>query len=323
MKPIARPWALLGLPALFMAACIAFDDSESEFCRTADAPRRVAICGEILETPQGTGSSDAGPGDAGSDGSCSQDSQCTTPPDQCHETTGTCVSGSCEYPQKQTGSVCNDAIPTGVCFSSSGTCEAGLCRASYKARGASCEDGQLCTVNDTCDGAGNCVGGGPRACNSPPNPCFEPSGTCASDTCTYKPIAKGKLCDDGNSCTVSDQCNGAGICVGTEKVCNSPPDQCLQSSGTCNSSTGDCVYPPQPSGTGCQPDNLCKTGACNGAGACVETGAVFCASTRCKTAMGTCNPAVGCDYNDWCADAGGVCSEDCCRDPSNGLCMAF
>jgi hypothetical protein len=309
---MGRVLLLVGLPALFMGACIAVEDSRAEFCRNADEQRRSVICEDV----EGT----SGPG-KGSDGSCTQAAQCTTPPGQCYEATGTCVDGKCEYSQKQAGASCGDATPPGACHASSGTCEAGVCRAGYKPRGSSCEDGQLCTVNDTCDGAGTCVGGGPRACTNPPAQCYEPTGTCANDTCSYKLKAAGASCDDGNPCTVSDQCNSAGICAGTAKVCNAAPGQCYQYEGTCDSQTGRCIYAPQPGGTACSPDNRCETGACNGAGECVTTGTVSCNNTACERAI-SCEPSTGCVYDDWCSRSGGQCVDNCCRDSTYGYCMA-
>lgn len=307
MKSLGSAGLLVVVATLGLAACIAVDDSRTEFCRNADAQRRMVICENQEDA----------------NGSCSQSAQCTAPPNQCHESKGTCVSGRCEYPQKQTGVNCGDAIPPDSCHASSGTCEAGVCRAGYQPRGSSCEDGQLCTVNDTCDGAGKCIGGGPRACNSPPAQCYEPTGTCANDTCTYKLKAANASCDDGNPCTENDRCNSVGICAGTDKVCHSPPPSgCYQYEGTCQSTTGQCIYTPLLSGTACSPENRCETGSCDGAGQCVTTGTVVCQNTPCETAV-SCEPSTGCVYDDWCTQGGGQCTDGCCRDSTYGVCVVY
>lgn len=226
--------------------------------------------------------------DAGSHPPCDTSSQCVTPPGPCHEVQGTCVSGECEYRAKKAG--------------------------------VACDDGELCTVNDTCDGAGQCSSGTAFVCDQPPSQCHEARGTCANNTCSYPLKRTGTSCNDGNACTESDKCGDTGVCAGTAKACNSPPDQCYQQQGTCTASSGACVYPPQPNGTSCAPPNRCEVGACNGAGACAPTGPVTCDSTPCKTATG-CEPSTGCIFDEWCARINGVCSTDCCRDTS-GQCVA-
>src|SRR5262249_30577842 len=55
-----------------------------------------------------------------------------------------------------------------------------------------CNDGNVCTINDHCDGNGSCVGGAYASTST--------------------------SCSDGNACTTPDWCNGAGACVGVPGV---------------------------------------------------------------------------------------------------------
>jgi hypothetical protein len=58
---------------------------------------------------------------------------CDSPPGSCHEPTGTCVNGSCQYP--------------------------------YAPPGAACDDANVCTLNDACDGQGSCTSTQHMECN--------------------------------------------------------------------------------------------------------------------------------------------------------------
>ena len=77
--------------------------------------------------------------------------------------------------------------------------EGGVCGCAPA--GTPCNDGNACTVNDTEDGACNCISG----INAP----------------------LGTACDDGNPNTTNDICNGSGFCAGTavqNEVCNGIDD---------------------------------------------------------------------------------------------------
>jgi hypothetical protein len=67
-----------------------------------------------------------------------------------------------------------------------GLCNQGVCSAALSPEGAQCDDGLLCTENDTCDGAGNCI--------ATPTPGYCPEGeecqpACATDEfgCVARP----------------------------------------------------------------------------------------------------------------------------------------
>lgn len=78
----------------------------------------------------------------------------------------------------------------GVCEKAS--CLYGEWACSFLSTSTACDDGNVCTINDHCDGHGQCVGGAPA-----------PTTT---------------ACNDLNACTTPDRCNGAGACVGVPGV---------------------------------------------------------------------------------------------------------
>lgn len=134
--------------------------------------------------------------------------------------------------------------------------------------GASCSDGNACTTGDTCSSAGVCTPGAPVVCTAL-GQCFN-VGVCnpATGTCSAPPKAAGAGCSDGNLCTQTDACDGAGVCVGSNPV-NCTGGQCT-TGGTCNPATGTCQGGNnQPNGTPCNDSLACTTGDnCQG-GVCV------------------------------------------------------
>jgi hypothetical protein len=205
---------------------------------------------------------------------------------------GFCVDGSC-----CSTSACT--TPQGQCVAATGTCSTGTCQYAPRPNTTSCDDGKACTLNDKCDGGGQCASGTPRVCNMPPGQCYASTGTCSGVTgnCEYAPLPTTTTCDDGNGCTIGDRCNGAGACVGTPKVCNTPPNECQQPNGTCSLATGACEYPPQPADTSCNDGSGC-TGfdRCDGAGSCTGSylccGNQYCDGTRCVCNSSPCMDCV-------------------------------
>ena len=86
-----------------------------------------------------------------------------------------------------------------------------------------CDDGQSCTTNDVClydqcFGTYSCGCSADTDCQSR-NPCM--LGTCTNHTCQFAPKPSGTACSDNSACTLSDTCDGAGVCKGTPLVCPS------------------------------------------------------------------------------------------------------
>jgi hypothetical protein len=144
----------------------------------------------------------------------------------------------CAYQQAPGGSSCDDGLyctttdectnygqcqGTGTldCSSLTTDCAHGECQEAQQGCVAvpdyeysSCTDNSYCTTSDHCDGNGNCVGT-PKDCSYMDQDCKKGNCDVNSGSCVTVNVAQGTQCNDGNSSTVNDQCNGNGVCVGT------------------------------------------------------------------------------------------------------------
>lgn len=132
-------------------------------------------------------------------------------------------------------------VPSGsVCRAATGTCDvAESCSGSSPAcpanafvpAGLSCNDGQACTFNDACNGAGGCGG----------------------TTVT---------CGGGNACSTT-VCNGTSTCESARVFCMNPPGECYNTLGTCSTTNGSCSYTVKV-GAPCGSRGTCLSdGSCN------------------------------------------------------------
>lgn len=269
------------------------------------------------------------------------DSNCS---ETCDENANACVADD------PSGSTCNDGLfcTTNDTCDGSGTCQGGgspcgdvgdgdgdcseacnegtdSCTANDPA-GAVCDDGLFCTTASTCNGTGSCTGtGNPCSANvgDADNDCTESCDE-ASDSCTA-PDPMGATCDDGLFCTVTDSCNGVGVCGGTGNPCTANVgDNDSDCSESCNEVANDCSMT-DPNGSSCNDGAFCTvTDTCT-AGVCGGTGNpcsafVGDADTDCSESCNegadnctsndpngsSCNNATFCDGVDTCN--GGVCS---------------
>jgi hypothetical protein len=183
-----------------------------------------------------------------------------------------------------TGSVgCLDDVTEATCaiqpgfpvFNEGQTCGPPPCfGCSLCAVDANCDDGDACTADrcdrDLCglcsstpnyDPATDCCDPASGAIQSlsDDDPCTAP-GVCNESTgqVTFPPAPSGTACDDGNTCTNNDRCNGAGICVGTSVVCDDG-DPCT-GGDRCEPGRG-CVADPI-AGRACTRDSECSPGRC-------------------------------------------------------------
>src|SRR5690606_37136127 len=83
----------------------------------------------------------------------------------------------------------------------------------------SCDDGQFCTVTDTCDGTGVCVGEGLNDCGMSPPECQEVVCDEAAKACSTQNIPAGGACNTNDLCVVGATCDAFGQCSGTPKDC--------------------------------------------------------------------------------------------------------
>jgi hypothetical protein len=234
-------------------------------CSSLDDACHVGICNGDL------GECQADLRENGSE--CSDDNPCTT--------FDTCTNGECR------GTPLDCSSFTSECFAGTCNAETGECEA-VPTTGA-CDDGDACTTGDSCSG-GECFGT-PLDCSGGDGTCA--TGTCNPQTgqCTSTPVEDGTTCDDGNSCTLRDQCTG-GSCAGTPVVCNGGISGCQEFA--CLPEFGECALVPRADGSPCDDGNACTSGDQCSAGTCGGTPA-DCSpfDTACTT--GSCNPATaGC-----------------------------
>ncbi len=129
------------------------------------------------------------------------------------------------------------------------------------------------------------------------------AGNCAGSTSGESQACSrsttGTPCNDANACTSGDVCNSSGTCGGTPMVCNSPPSQCHEATGSC--SGGSCSYAPKPTGSACNDGNACTWGDYCDSGSCVPDIIVACPGGTCVN--GTCQCSGGKTY------CGGSCTD--------------
>ncbi len=242
---------------------------------------------------------------------CSSGDKCQKP------NSGTCAAGACVAGNAPVDcSSVGDACNVGLCDASSGNCQA-----VAKPSGASCEDGNGCTESDVCEG-GKCTAGVPVDCPPPADkPCQEAicmSTGASSHTCTpaAKPI--GTVCDDGLFCSIGEQCDAKGNCVGTPFLCPSP-SECLIA--TCSELQQACVTTFALSTQKCEDGLYCTVGdTCDGAGGCASGQPRVCSATGCQT--GVCDEPTdqcvatlipGCCKKNAECDDGFPCTTDTCN----------
>ena len=248
---------------------------------------------------------------------------CANPPNNCYESTGTCAAGVCSYEFKAAYAACEDGnlCTTGDTCDGSGSCVSGTAKVIDDTNpctadacntstgvvthdnlgdGSSCEDGNLCNGAETCT-SGVCTQGQAKSCSTPPaGGCYEGLGSCTPSTglCTYQPLPQGTNCSDADLCTLADQCDGNGTCAGSTKSCASfttcidTSTSQLNWSGSCNATTGNCVYSQtdKTCGTGCNSSSgLCNFDPCEGV-SCNEP------LTNCHEPQGTCSNGA-CSYS--------------------------
>ena len=199
-----------------------------------------------------------------------------------------CCSASCQFEPAETA--CDDG---NVCTDNS-TCDgAGICQVTGFNR-SGCDDGSACTTSDQCSN-GTCVGGPALGCDDD-NPCTDDSCDPAVGCVHTNNTAS---CDDGNACTTNDRCS-AGSCVGGAAPNCDDGNSCTTDS--CSSGPG-CQHHVLPDGVACTDGDACtQTDTCH-SGACVGTAPVVC------TALDQCHDAGVCDR------ASGTCSNP---DKANG-----
>ena len=289
--------ACTGLVACLGGRC-QVDPSTFPACPAPDGPCEVAVC------DSGTGVCDLQPA---ADGKACDDGDACSGPD-------TCASGAC-VPETPTCEV-SDGCHVAECHPAAG------CR--IRPIGVACPGEGLCTQSAGCTG-GQCVETSFVTCDASEQ-CQAAACDQADGECKESPVEG--PCDDGDGCTVDDQC-AAGACLGTAKVCDDgapcTTDLC-GASGACESVPNDGVL--CDDGNACTLGDACSGPACVGvegaACGCGEdadcdvlddgdpcTGTLFCDAGTCRIDPGTIVVCI--------ADEVQACASFACV-PSTGAC---
>jgi hypothetical protein len=230
---------------------------------------------------------------------CSDGVACTA--DSCDEVADACTNAPDD-------AACDD----GVFCNGAEICDAVLdCQSGTP---PTCDDAEICT-DDACEPVGD-------ACQNVFDPGNDPScavpvcgngfveageecddgntvpGDCCSATCTFE--ALGSACDDGQFCTVSETCDGAGACGGGSPWNCSDSVACTADS--CDEVADACVNAPD--------DAACADGVfCNGAEVCDP-------ALDCQPGSPpTCDDGVGCT-----ADSCDPMADACTNAPDDAAC---
>ncbi len=323
-----------------------------------------AACGskgcEKLSTPDGGTCSDGNPcslGDhcqsgscqsAGQDG-CDDSNPCTS--DGCVPSKGCVHVAASDNQPCDDGDVCSqgDACQAGKCQGKTGQCDdkdpctidvcapltKATCLHDQRPEGAACDDGNPCTVGGACT-SGTCVPTQILDCDDQ-SPCTV--DVCLPEGCTHTALATdvSVACDDGDSCTTSDLCNG-GACQGQPGACQCQNDsdcatfedgnlcngtlRCIEHACAvdpatmvgcpvsqnpctvvqCQPAIGICQELPVPvdvTATTCDDGNACTVGdACGIGGVCLGGNPLNCDDSNVCT-QDSCDPAGGCAYLPW------------------------
>jgi len=258
------------------------------------------------------------------DAGCDEDAdQCV--PDPVADGAG-CDDGLyCTQNEECTGGVCGGQVRD--CSEASAECVAGVCEEASRscvgqpiADGDLCDDGQYCSVNERCSG-GQCGGGQPRDCTAAGGGCLD--GVCDenADQCTGDPLIAGIPCNDGQFCTINDDCDGLGNCLGDSRDCSGLSNQCNQ--GSCDDGVDQCMAIPANEGINCD-DGLfcttaetCQSGNCTGGQDLSCDDSDLCTIDACDEANDACDNQLVPNPNTEGVWVGGTCSDtvdnDCDR----------
>ena len=63
---------------------------------------------------------------------------------------------------------------------------------------------------------------------------------CINYECIYDNAPEGTPCDDGQYCTLTDECDGNGACVGSGSPCPAKNPKCCENTEQCVCATCEC-----------------------------------------------------------------------------------
>ncbi|MBN2361899.1 MAG: lamin tail domain-containing protein [Deltaproteobacteria bacterium] len=219
-------------------------------------------------------------------------------PDQDTENNGADFEYTTE-PTPRNSSSCRLACAGEPCLVPAATCDGDISTAHDVAcvDGACVDTPQMTTCTFGCDDAtglcsgDRCIG---VTCDSPPNACYQASGTCYRGICSYQPLGTAATCNDGDACTLNDHCDGSGTCSGTDMVCTPPSPICVDANTSRTSSNGVCT---DGTCTFTVVDTTCARGCDGATGQCRPDP---CAGITCNSPPGACYAQTGTCSNGTC-----------------------
>jgi hypothetical protein len=137
------------------------------------------------------------------------DTPCNRDEDLC--TLDTCQNGQCQAGPQKTCPVSADPCKVNVCVPATGDCVT-----QNAPNNTPCEDGDLCTLNDTCQN-GTCRSGSPRTCPASTDPCKVNVCEPATGNCVTQNRTNGTSCGPASNPNRNVCC--AGTCCGNNKTC--------------------------------------------------------------------------------------------------------
>ncbi len=296
--------------------CDRICDATCEACAAATTGGTDGTCGAITaSTDPDTECTATGPATCGANGTgCNGNT--ASPGCNVYDNTTICSTASCTAGMLTTAGLCDGA---GTCGASAPTsCAPYQCNAGSTACLASCTSHNDCDASAYCDGTGSCA------------PKLADGATCAiglqclSGNC---PATDGVCCD--TACDATCEACLASKTGGTDGVCGAvttgadPDNECTAtlastcgaSGNGCNGNAGnpDCILYDNATvcaTAGCNGSVMGGDGLCNGAGLCVQSGAVNCDPYMCNAGgsacLTTCTAQTDCITGFYC-DGGGVC----------------
>ena len=183
-------------------------------------------------------------------------------------------------------SVCNDGSYQGV---------VGDCVVVPDDAGVPCDDGLFCTIDDGCDGMGQCMGGPMNDCGMAPPPCNDITCDEAAQSCTTTPSMNGAMCQDPNNlCIKGSTCSNGNCIGGTLDDCFffPVPDECHVA--VCDPGTGMCAAQVGNEGGPCtDPTDLCTVNKTCAAGMCQGGVPKDCSGLSIGCNIGVCDATSG------------------------------
>ncbi len=237
------------------------------------------------------------------DNSCSAETGCVSTPNAaaCDDGNPCTLSDSCAEGQCQPGqpASCDDQ---NACTDDS--CDPVL-GCIHPPNAAPCDDDNACTTGDHC-ALGACAAGGFVGCGDG-NPCTTDSCDPVAG-CVY--VLNEMPCDDGNVCTMQDQCK-QGVCSGQGTLACSDLNPCTDDS--CDKTVG-CVFAPNTAP--CDDQDVCTFGSQCKNGSCATGEPLDCSDGNACT-DDACAPGVGCIHSPTACDDSNSCTQDSCQ-PGQG-----